>query len=157
MNCVTPISPTVDEDELALAAPFVKCLVRLIRAQEPCHLWEDKSDAMLLADFIVTTQKRRAIPGEGYPDPHALWKIDMFYSAVGLAIAEHFGKVKSPIMGAKPSTPLGAGFSVPSVGPFFPEIHRFGFESLRQLAEAGTRLVDVATTDIEAPEETMAK
>lgn len=30
----TAVSPAVNEDEAALATPFVKCLVRLIRAQD---------------------------------------------------------------------------------------------------------------------------
>ncbi|MER8479162.1 hypothetical protein [Mesorhizobium sp. M1163] len=56
------VSPAVNEDEAALATPFVKCLVRLIRAQESYGSWEGKSDAELLADFIVTRKQRRAIP-----------------------------------------------------------------------------------------------
>ncbi|CDX53522.1 conserved hypothetical protein [Mesorhizobium plurifarium] len=150
------VSGSASEDEMALATPFVKCLVRLIRAQEPYTLWEGKSDAMLLADFIVTRQERRGIPEMAYPDPNALWKLDLFYSAVGLAIAERFHSVTPPIVGARPSRPLGAGFSVPGVGSFFPEVHRFGFETFRQLAEAGTKLVDDATADIQAPDVAMA-
>lgn len=143
------VSPDVAEDEAALATPFVKCLVRLIRAEESYCLWEGKSDAALLAGFIVTRKTRRAMPGMGYPDPHALWRLDMFYSAVGLAIAERLRLVTSPIVEAKSVRPVGAGLSVPGVGSFCPDIHRFGFETFRQLAEAGTRLVDDATADTE--------
>ncbi|MGC5844682.1 DUF269 domain-containing protein [Mesorhizobium abyssinicae] len=143
------ICAAINEDEAALATPFVKCLARLIRAEESYCLWEGKSDAALLAGFIVTRKRRRAIPGMSYADPHALWRLDMFYSAVGLAIAERLRLVTSPNVEAKPVRPLGAGFSMPGVGPFCPDIHRFGFETFRQLAEAGTKLVDDATPDTE--------
>ncbi|KUM28390.1 hypothetical protein AU467_34755 [Mesorhizobium loti] len=150
------VSAAVSEDEAALGTPFVKCLVRLIRAQEFYCLWEGKSDAALLADFIVTRKQRRVIPGMGYPDPQALWRLDMFYTAAGLAIAERYRPVTSPILEAKPLRPLGAGLPVPGVGSFFPEVHRFGFETLRQLAEAGTKLVDDATADAKASDVAMA-
>ncbi|MER9222005.1 hypothetical protein NKI48_24290 [Mesorhizobium sp. M0644] len=48
------VSPAVNEDEAALAMPFVRCLVRLIRAQDASGSLEGKSDAELLGDFIIT-------------------------------------------------------------------------------------------------------
>ncbi|ESX08291.1 hypothetical protein X768_22770 [Mesorhizobium sp. LSJC265A00] len=74
------VNPTVNEDEAALAMPFVRCLVRLIRAQDSYGSWEGKSDAELLADFIVTRKQRRAIPVIGDPDPDVLWRLDLFYT-----------------------------------------------------------------------------
>ncbi|MER9714122.1 hypothetical protein NKJ13_28510 [Mesorhizobium sp. M0174] len=55
------VSPAVNEDEAALAMPFVRCLVRLIRAQDASGSREGKSDAELLGDFI-TRKQRRASP-----------------------------------------------------------------------------------------------
>ncbi|CAN7241898.1 hypothetical protein [Mesorhizobium caraganae] len=55
------LGPAVNKDGEALARPFVKCLLRLIRAQDfhgPC---ERKSDSGLLADFIITEELRRNI------------------------------------------------------------------------------------------------
>lgn len=147
--CDAAMSPAVDEDEAALATPFVRCLARVIRAQGAHCLWEGKSDAALLADFIVTKKKRRAIPGMGYPDPHALWRLDMFYGAVGLAIAERFRPVTSPIMEMRTVRPSGACLSGPGVRSFCPDVDRFGFETFRQLAEAGTKLVNDSTADTE--------
>lgn len=63
------VSPAVKEDEAALATPFVKCLVRLIRAQESYCLWEGKSDATLLADFIVTSRHQRSRSGRAVEAP----------------------------------------------------------------------------------------
>lgn len=144
------VSPAANEDEAAIAAPFVKCLVRLIRSQESYCLWEGRSDATLLADFIVTRKKHHAFPGMGYSDPDVLWRLDMFYTAVGLAIAERFRPVTSPIVEMKPVRPSGACFSGAGSWSFCPDLHQFGFETFRQLAEAGTKLVDDATAATEA-------
>ncbi|MER8537110.1 DUF269 domain-containing protein [Mesorhizobium sp. M1005] len=144
------VSPAVNEDEAALAVPFVRCLVRLIRAQDASGSREGKSDAELLGDFIITRKQRRAIPGMGYPDPDVLWRLDMFYTAVGLAIAERFRPVTSPIMEMRPVRPSGLCFSRSGSSSFCPDVHRFGFETFRQFAEAGTKLVDDATSATEA-------
>ncbi|WP_246805068.1 NifX-associated nitrogen fixation protein [Mesorhizobium mediterraneum] len=135
-------SPAVAEDEAALATPFVKCLVRLIRAQDSYGSWEGKSDAELLADFIITKEQRRAIPINGDPDPDVLWRLDMFYTAVGLAIEERSGLMTSPV---KPMRASGACFSRSGGWSFCRDVYRFGFETFRKLAEAGTKLVDDAT------------
>ncbi|MER8724868.1 DUF269 domain-containing protein [Mesorhizobium sp. M1027] len=145
-----PVSPAVNVDEAALATPFVKCLVRLIRAQESYGSPEGKSDATLLGDFIVTRKQRRAIPVIGDPDPDVLWRLDMFYTAVGLAIEERSGPVTSPMMEMKPVRASHDCFSRPGGWSLCRDIHRFGFETFRKLAEAGTELVDDATAAIEA-------
>ncbi|MER8664542.1 DUF269 domain-containing protein [Mesorhizobium sp. M1148] len=144
------VSPAINEDEAALATPFVKCLVRLIRAQESYCLWEGESDATLLVDFVVTRKKRQAIPGMGYPDPDVLWRLDLFYTAVGLAIAERFRPVTSPIVGDENHKDFGPVLSRSGSSSFCLDVHRFGFETFRQLGETGTKLVDDATSAPEA-------
>ncbi|RWG05841.1 MAG: DUF269 domain-containing protein [Mesorhizobium sp.] len=138
-----PVGPAVHGDDEALASPFVKCLLRLIRTQDSFGLWEGHSDAELLAEFIITKQQQRAVPFGGDPDPDALWRLDMFYTAVALAIEERSGVSTSPTIEMKP---VGAS----SGWAFCRDVHRFGFETFRKLAEAGTKLVDDATAAIEA-------
>ncbi|MCQ8818408.1 DUF269 domain-containing protein [Mesorhizobium sp. M7A.F.Ca.CA.001.07.2.1] len=142
-NEIPPVGPAVNNDDEALASPFVKCLLRLIRTQDSFGLWEGHSDAELLAEFIITRQQQRAVPFGGDPDPDALWRLDMFYTAVALAIEERSGVSTSPIIGMKP-------LRVSSGWAFCRDVHRFGFETFRKLAEAGTKLVDDATAAIEA-------
>ncbi|WP_192385098.1 NifX-associated nitrogen fixation protein [Mesorhizobium silamurunense] len=146
-------SAAVTEDEAALATPFVKCLVRLIRAQDSYGSWEGKADAELLADFIITKQQRRAIPIIGDPDPDVLWRLDMFYTAVGLAIEERSGLMASPMMEMSHEgfgRVLFTSGRLVVLSKTLRDVHRFGFETYRKLAEAGTRLVDDALAAIEA-------
>ncbi|ADV14836.1 putative nitrogen fixation protein [Mesorhizobium australicum WSM2073] len=146
------LSLAVDEDEVALASPFLKCLVRLIRAQDSYGAWEGKADRELLAAFIITKEQRRGIPIIGDPDPDVLWRLDMFYTAIGLAIEERCGLMASPIMELSRE---GFGRVLFTTGRLVAlsktlrDVHRFGFETLRKLAGAGTKLVSDAIAAIE--------
>ncbi|MER8722127.1 NifX-associated nitrogen fixation protein [Mesorhizobium sp. M0999] len=147
------VSPAATEDEAALATPFVKCLVRLIRANDSHGSWEGKSDAELLGDFIITREQRRAIPIIGDPDPDVLWRLDKFYTAVGLAIEERSGLMASPMM---ETSHEGFGRVLFTAGRLvvlsktLRDVHRFGFETFWKLAAAGTQLAGDATAAIEA-------
>ncbi|MER9831214.1 NifX-associated nitrogen fixation protein [Mesorhizobium sp. M0134] len=147
------VSPAVAEDEAALATPFVKCLVRLVRAHDSHGSWEGKSDAELLGDFIITREQRRAIPIISDPDPDVLWRLEMFYTAVGLAIEERSGLMASPMMEMSHEgfgrVLLTAGRLV-VVSKTLRDVHRFGFETFRKLAAAGTKLAGDATAAIQA-------
>lgn len=100
----------------------------------PTARGKGKSDPTLLADFIVTRKQRRAIPIIGDPEPEVLWRLDMFYTAVGLAIEERSGLMTSPMTKMKPMGASGACFSRPGGWSLCRDIHRFGFETFRKLA-----------------------
>ncbi|MFW8643183.1 hypothetical protein ACOJBO_12355 [Rhizobium beringeri] len=50
----------VPGDVKALENPFMKCVVRVIRAKDLYGLWSDVGDAELLAKFITTHEQLRA-------------------------------------------------------------------------------------------------
>ncbi|MCA1444717.1 NifX-associated nitrogen fixation protein [Sinorhizobium sp. BJ1] len=150
---VTAGTPVVNEDEAALATPFVKCLVRLIRAQDTYGSQDGASDAELLARFIVNEQQRREIPIIGDPDADVMWRFNIFYTAVGLSIEARTRLVASPITMISHE---GFGRVLLTTGRLVVfsktvrDVHRFGFATLRKLAEAGAKLVDDAIAAIEA-------
>ncbi|WP_352887420.1 DUF269 domain-containing protein [Mesorhizobium sp. M0862] len=90
------------------------------------------------------------MPVIGDPEPDVLWRLDMFYTTVGLAIEERSGLMTSPMTEMKPMGTSDAWCSRPGGWSLCRDIHRFGFETFRKLAEAGTKLVDDATAAIEA-------
>ncbi len=136
-----------------LTAPFVRTLVRVVRAEDTFGVWERKSDAEILADFIVTKEQRRQIPIIGDPDPDVLGRVEKFYIAVGLDIERATGRMASPMMKMSHE---GFGRVILSVGRLvvisksLRDVHRFGFESFDKLAEAGEKLVDDAKKWIDA-------
>ncbi|NRQ19216.1 NifX-associated nitrogen fixation protein [Ensifer sesbaniae] len=146
-------TPAVNEYEAVLATPFVRCLTRLIRAQDAYGRQDGASDAELLAKFIVTEEHRRQIPIIGDPDPDMMLRLNLFYTAVGLTIESHTGLVASPAMMISHE---GFGRVLLTTGRLVVfsktvrDVHRFGFATLPKLAEAGAKLVDDAIAAIEA-------
>lgn len=134
-------------------APFVQELVKQWRAQDTHGTWEGKSDETLLAPYIVTREQRRQMPIMGDPDPDILWRLELFYNAVGLAIERRTGTVATPMMKMHHE---GFGRMVLLAGRLIVlnkhlrDMHRFGFESLDKLAAEGEKLVDDGVAMIES-------
>lgn len=132
-------------DEVLLQDPFIRELVKQIRAQDTHGTWEGKSDARLLEPYILTAEQRRALPMMGDPDPDTLWRLELFHNAVGLSIERATGCMVSPMMKMSHE---GFGRAVLTAGRLIVvnrhlrDVHRFGYASLAKLAEAGTKLVN---------------
>jgi len=124
---------------------FLNELVKLWRAQDSYGAWEGKSDAQLLEPYVVDKEKRKEIPIIGDPDPEMLWRLELFYSAVGLAIERQTGNMVTPMMKMHHE---GFGRIVLIAGRLIVvnkqlrDVHRFGFLTLEKLAEEGDKLVN---------------
>ncbi len=77
---------------------FLKELIKQWRAQDTHGAWDKKSDLELIAPYIVTKEQRREIPIMGDPDPETLWRLELFYNAIGLAVERATGIMVSPMM-----------------------------------------------------------
>jgi len=134
---------TVDADA-AIDSAFVKELIKQWRAQDTHGAWEGKSNETLLAPYIITREQRREMPIIGDPDPETLWRLELFYNAVGLAIERQTGSIATPMMKMSHEgfgrLVLMAGRLV-VVNKHLRDVHRFGFESMEKLAAEGEKLV----------------
>lgn len=141
----TPVAekPAPTDEEL-LQDPFIRELIKQIRAQDTHGTWEGKSDAKLLEPYIITAEQRRAMPMMGDPDPETLWRLDLFHNAVGLCIEKATKCMVSPMTKMSHE---GFGRTVLTTGRLIVvnrhlrDVHRFGYASLAKLAEAGNKLV----------------
>ena len=137
----------------AFETPFVQELVKQWRAQDTHGTWDGKPDKQLLAPYIVTREQRRELPIIGDPDPDILWRLELFYNAVGLAIERRTGTIATPMMKMHHE---GFGRMVLMAGRLIVlnkhlrDVHRFGFEDLDKLATEGDKLVGEAIAMIEA-------
>lgn len=133
-------------------SPFYRELVKQWRAQDTYGSWEKKSDAELLAPYVLDKEQRRAIPIIGDPDPETLWRVELFYNAVGLAIERASGIMVSPMMKMSHEgfgrVVLIAGRLI-VVNKQLRDVHRFGFPSMEKLTEEGDHLVASALHMIE--------
>ncbi|MBN9887941.1 NifX-associated nitrogen fixation protein [Salipiger abyssi] len=132
---------------------FLTQLAAVIRAEDSYGQWDDKSDADIMAEFIVTKEERREIPIIGDPDPDVMWRVGKFYDAVGLLIEKRSGCMASQMQKMSHEgfgrVVLIAGKLV-VVSKHLRDIHRFGFVSWEKLAEAGDKLVASAVEAIDA-------
>jgi probable nitrogen fixation protein len=133
-----------DNEAELLATPFVRELIKMLRAQDTHGAWEGKSDLKLLEPFILTAEQRREVPIIGDPDPETLWRLELFYNAVGVAIERETKQMVSPMMKMSHEgfgrIVLLAGRLV-VVNKQLRDVHRFGFASLAKLAEQGGKFL----------------
>ncbi|PPD44311.1 MAG: hypothetical protein CTY15_07665 [Methylocystis sp.] len=131
---------------------FIKELIKVWRAQDTHGTWERKSDVSLLDPYIVTKEQRREMPIIGDPDPEILWRLELFYNAIGLAIEKRTGCMVSPMMKMSHE---GFGRMILTTGRLIVinkhlrDVHRFGFESLEKLAREGEKFVGAGVEMIE--------
>ncbi len=124
---------------------FMAELIKLWRAQDAYGTWEGKSDAELLEPYVVDKEKRKGIPIIGDPDPEMLWRLELYYGAIGLAIERQTGNMVTPMMKMHHE---GFGRIVLIAGRLIVvnkqlrDVHRFGFLTLEKLAEEGEKLVN---------------
>jgi probable nitrogen fixation protein len=139
------------EPTAAINTAFVRELIKQWRAQDTHGAWESKSDETLLAPYIITREQRREMPIIGDPDPETLWRLELFYNAVGLAIERQTGSIATPMMKMSHEgfgrMVLMAGRLV-VVNKHLRDVHRFGFESMEKLAEEGEKVVAAGVTMI---------
>lgn len=130
---------------------FLRALVSLMRAHDSYGVWDSKPDEMVLARFILSPEKRRAIPVTADPDAAVLWRLEVFYTAVGLAVSRRTGLDVTSLVKVSGE---GFGRAVITVGILvlasrpLRDVHRFGFESIGALASAGEDLVSTALARI---------
>lgn len=150
VEAVAMATPEADESA-KMASPFVRELVKMLRAQDTHGTWDGKSDRTLLDPYILTAEQRREIPIIGDPDPEILWRLELFYNAIGVAIERETGQMVTPMMKMSHEgfgrIVLLAGRLV-VVNKQLRDVHRFGFASLAKLAEQGGKFVSDGITMI---------
>ena len=130
--------------EPAAAPIFRDSLVKLMRAHDTYGVWAGKSDDQILAAYVLSKEQRRAMPAMGDPDPKVLWRIDVFYTAVGYALTRVTGLDATPVIKISAE---GFGRVLITAGRLvvlsrvLRDVHRFGFESTAALTSAGDAMV----------------
>jgi probable nitrogen fixation protein len=127
-----------------MVSEFVKELIKQWRAQDAHGAWDKKSDLDLLGPYILDKERRKEIPLMGDPDPETIWRLELFYNAIGLAIERATGVMVTPMMKMHHE---GFGRMILAAGRLIVvnkqlrDVHRFGFASLDKLAEEGEKFV----------------
>jgi probable nitrogen fixation protein len=138
--------------ETPLESPALKTLIALIRAEDTFGAWENKSDEDLLEPFIMTPEKRKAIPMMADPDPDVIWRFELFHKALGLSIEKVAGAMATPMLKISHE---GFGRLVLIAGDLVVhskhvrDLHRWGFKDLEKMQEEGDKIIAKAAAMIE--------
>ncbi|ACB94132.1 NifX-associated nitrogen fixation protein [Beijerinckia indica] len=139
-------------DLAAMDTVFVKELVKQWRAQDMHGTWEGKSDFDLIEPYIVDKVKRKEIPMVGDPDPETIWRLELFYNAIGLTIERETGCMVSPMIKMSHEgfgrIILMAGRLI-VVNKMLRDVHRYGYDNLNKLADEGAKAVAAGVAMIE--------
>lgn len=141
------MSEVTTREAVIAASPFLVELVRQLRAQDAYGHWAGKSDAEVLAPYVIDKAARKLMPIIDDPDPDVLWRLELFYNAVGIAVERQTGTVVSPVVNINHE---GFGRVILTAGrlivgnKYHRDVHRFGFDSLEALAAQGDKLVGEA-------------
>jgi len=127
------------------ADPFIKSLLMLIRAHDSSGAWETMTDEEVIEPFIVTKEQRREIPMMGDPDPDILWRLELYYNAIGMAIEKQTGCACAPIMKIHHEgwgrMLLTSGRLV-VINSYLRDLHRFGFDSVEVMTTKALKIIE---------------
>ncbi|AWP24422.1 NifX-associated nitrogen fixation protein [Acidiferrobacter sp. SPIII_3] len=142
----------VREDDAVLQSPFIRELVKQWRAQDTHGAWEGRTDRDLLDPYVVDKARRKEIPIIGDPDPETLWRLELFYNAVGLCVERRTGVMAQPMIKMHHEgfgrLVLLAGRIV-VVNKHLRDVHRYGYPTLAALGAEGDKIVADAIAMIE--------
>lgn len=147
-----PIPELSPEDREAVARPFAKGLLTLIRSQDRSGAWDNEPDEAILAPYIVTKAQKRELPMIGDPDPDIVWRVELYYTAIAWEIERRTGQATAPMMNIHHE---GWGRAIVIAGRLIAvnshvrELHRFGFENVVEMEKKAMKLVEEGVATIE--------
>ncbi len=131
---------------------FLKELVLQVRAQDHYGVYRSWKDELVLANFVVSKEKKSQISVEGDVDPATQLRILCFYRAIAVCIEKQTGKLCQVVIDLSHE---GFGWSIVWTGRLIVlsrtlrDAQRFGYPSLKKLAAQGERLVESGIKSIE--------
>ncbi len=142
----------LDPEDPAMETPFMRELIRQVRATDTFGAWDHYEDATLLDPFILTPERKRAIPVVSDPDSETVTRLRTFYNAVAARLETRTGLMGIPVVNLSHE---GFGRAFVLVGKLVAvdkplrDVHRFGFASAEKLTNRGERLVDAGLSLVE--------
>jgi probable nitrogen fixation protein len=136
---------------------FLQELVLQVRAQDHYGVYRSWKDELVLANYVVSKEKKSKISVEGDVDPATQLRILCFYRAIAACIEKETGKLCQVVIDLSHE---GFGWSIIWTGRLMVlsrtlrDAQRFGYPSLAKLAAQGERLVNSGIKTIEQFPET---
>ena len=143
----------IAEGDAALAAPFVKEMLRQIRAVDSYGIWDKSGEHEIIDPFILTKERKRQVPVIGDPDEDIIVRVKAWYNALATSIEARTGLMAVPLIHL---TYEGFGRVIIAVGKLIVfdknlrDVHRFGFKSLDHMQDEAEKIISKAVALVEA-------
>ena len=122
---------------------FLQELVRQMRAQDHYGTFRSWKDELVIAPFVISKQKKRAISVDGDVDPVTKLRVYSFYRAIAALIEKETGQLCQVVIDLSHE---GFGWALIWTGRLMVvnrtirDAQRFGFDSFEKLATEGEKL-----------------
>lgn len=136
----TTIDPILETD-------FLKEMLRQMRALDTYGSYTGWTPDKILEPFVLTKEKKAAIPLIGDPDEEIISRIKAFYNAIAVLVEKECGLFAVPLVHL---TYEGFGRVLITVGKLVAydktlrDVHRFGFDSLSKMKTEADKILAVA-------------
>ena len=150
MNTTTTTPETTTS--IVEQSTFLKELVLQVRAQDHYGVYRTWKDELVLANYVVSKEKKSQISVEGDVDSATQLRIICFYRAIAASIEKQTGKLCQVVIDLSHE---GFGWAIVWTGRLMVlsrtlrDAQRFGYPNLKKLAAQGERLVNSGIKNIE--------
>ena len=126
---------------------FIKEMVRQMRALDRYGQFDGQPAERLLDPFVLTKERKAAIPLIGDPDETTVACVRAFYNAIAVMIEQECGLMAVSLVHLSHE---GFGRVLITVGKLVAvdktlrDVHRFGFASLSKMKDEGDKILGVA-------------
>jgi probable nitrogen fixation protein len=140
-------------DDPQLGSPFMKEMVKQMRAIDSYGLWDKAGDHEILDPFVLTKERKQQVPIVGDPDEAVIGRVKAWYNALSSTIEQRTGMMAIPLVHLSHE---GFGRAIIAVGKLIVadrslrDVHRFGFRSLEEMGQEAEKVVTKAAGLIEA-------
>jgi len=137
---------TLERDPV-LDTDFLKEMLRQMRALDAYGTYTGWTQEKILEPFVLTKEKKAAMPIVGDPDEEILSRVRAFYNGIAVLIEKECGLMAMPLVHL---THEGFGRAIITVGKLvvvdkvLRDVHRFGFESFSKMKTESDKLLSVA-------------
>ena len=126
---------------------FVKEMARQMRALDTYGTYQGWTVEKILDPYILTKERKAAIPMIGDPDDETISRVKAFYNAIAVLIEKECKLLAVPLVHL---THEGFGRAIITVGKLVAvektlrDVHRFGFPSLSKMKDDADKMLGIA-------------
>lgn len=138
---------SISENDPIFESDFMRELAKQMKAIDTYDSYSGWSTAKILDPYVLTKERRAAIPVVGDPDEITIARIKAFYNVIATLIEKECGLMAVPMINLSHE---GFGRAIISVGKLIlvdkilRDVHRFGFKSFSAMKDEGDKLLSVA-------------